>query len=52
MKRAGLVSPSQSPVEAWIELKDIDGLAWLLGLLQGGFGLTGFDAVAHMIEEM
>ncbi|KAG9545499.1 amino acid transporter, partial [Aureobasidium melanogenum] len=29
-----------------------DGLAWLLGLLQGGFGLTGFDAVAHMIEEI
>jgi hypothetical protein len=30
----------------------IDGLAWLLGLLQGGLGLTGYDAVAHMIEEM
>ena len=29
-----------------------DGLAWLLGLLQGGLGLTGFDAVAHMIEEI
>ncbi|OJJ99299.1 hypothetical protein ASPACDRAFT_1901933 [Aspergillus aculeatus ATCC 16872] len=29
-----------------------DGLAWLLGLLQGGFGLTGFDGVAHMIEEI
>jgi choline transport protein len=29
-----------------------DGVAWLLGLLQGGFGLTGFDAVAHMIEEI
>lgn len=29
-----------------------DGIAWLLGLLQGGFGLTGFDAVAHMIEEI
>ncbi|KAB8342968.1 hypothetical protein FH972_022563 [Carpinus fangiana] len=25
-----------------------DGVAWLLGLLQGGLGLTGFDAVAHM----
>ena len=24
-----------------------DGIAWLLGLLQGGLGLTGFDAVAH-----
>ena len=22
-----------------------DGIAWLLGLLQGGLGLTGFDAV-------
>ncbi|KAI1341341.1 amino acid transporter, partial [Xylariaceae sp. FL0016] len=29
-----------------------DGLAWLLGLLQGAFALTGFDAVAHMIEEI
>ncbi|KAL4797002.1 amino acid/polyamine transporter I [Aspergillus venezuelensis] len=29
-----------------------DGLAWLLGLLQGGLGLTGFDGVAHMIEEI
>lgn len=29
-----------------------DGLAWMLGLLQGAFGLTGFDAVAHMIEEI
>lgn len=29
-----------------------NGVAWLLGLLQGGLGLTGFDAVAHMIEEV
>lgn len=29
-----------------------DGIAWLLGLLQAGLGLTGFDAVAHMIEEI
>jgi len=29
-----------------------DGIAWLLGLLQGSLGLTGFDAVAHMIEEI
>ncbi|PHH59786.1 hypothetical protein CDD81_2590 [Ophiocordyceps australis] len=29
-----------------------DGLAWLIGLLQGAFALTGFDAVAHMIEEI
>lgn len=29
-----------------------DGVAWLLGLLQGGLGLTGFDATAHMIEEI
>jgi choline transport protein len=28
------------------------GIAWLLGLLQGGLGLTGYDAVAHMIEEI
>lgn len=29
-----------------------DGIAWLLGLLQAGLGLTGFDAVAHMVEEI
>lgn len=29
-----------------------NGLAWLLGLLQGALSLTGFDAVAHMIEEI
>ncbi|PHH77526.1 hypothetical protein CDD80_503 [Ophiocordyceps camponoti-rufipedis] len=29
-----------------------DGLAWMLGLLQGSFALTGYDATAHMIEEM
>lgn len=29
-----------------------DGVSWLLGLLQAGLGLTGFDAVAHMIEEI
>ncbi|PNY26356.1 Choline transport protein, partial [Tolypocladium capitatum] len=29
-----------------------DGMAWMLGLLQGAFALTGFDATAHMIEEI
>lgn len=29
-----------------------DGLAWLLGLLQGAFALTGFDGTIHMIEEI
>ncbi|RJE19499.1 Gaba permease [Aspergillus sclerotialis] len=29
-----------------------DGIAWLLGLLQGGLGVTGYDGVAHMIEEI
>jgi choline transport protein len=29
-----------------------DGIAWLLGLLQAGLGLTGFDGVAHMVEEI
>ncbi|KFY22208.1 hypothetical protein V493_06757 [Pseudogymnoascus sp. VKM F-4281 (FW-2241)] len=29
-----------------------DGIAWLLGLLQAGLGLVGYDAVAHMIEEI
>jgi hypothetical protein len=27
-----------------------NGLAWLLGLLQGGLGLTGFDAVGKHIS--
>lgn len=29
-----------------------DGLAWLLGLLQGALSLTGYDATAHMVEEI
>ena len=29
-----------------------NGVAWLLGLLQGALSLTGFDATAHMIEEI
>ncbi|GAB0138491.1 hypothetical protein EsDP_00006726 [Epichloe bromicola] len=29
-----------------------DGIAWLLGLLQGRLAVTAFDAVAHMIEEI
>lgn len=29
-----------------------DGVAWLLGLLQGSFSLTAFDAVAHLSEEI
>lgn len=29
-----------------------DGVAWILGLLQTSLSLIGFDAVAHMTEEM
>ncbi|WFD28456.1 hypothetical protein MNAN1_003467 [Malassezia nana] len=29
-----------------------DGFAWLLGLLQGAFGLAAYDSVCHMIEEI
>lgn len=29
-----------------------NGVAWLLGLLQGSLGLTGYDAVSHMVEEL
>ncbi|WOO77848.1 Choline transport protein [Vanrija pseudolonga] len=29
-----------------------NGIAWILGLLQSCFGLTGYDAVSHMVEEM
>jgi len=28
------------------------GVAFILGLLQSTFGLTGFDGISHMIEEM
>lgn len=28
------------------------GIAWCLGLLQSSFGLTGYDAVSHMVEEV
>jgi len=29
-----------------------NGFAWLLGLLQGAFGLAAYDSVCHMIEEI
>lgn len=29
-----------------------DGVAWLLGLLQSALSFAGYDAVAHMVEEM
>ncbi|KIW46489.1 uncharacterized protein PV06_02158 [Exophiala oligosperma] len=29
-----------------------DGMAWILGLLQSALSLIGFDAVAHLTEEM
>ncbi|BFZ53221.1 hypothetical protein PYCC9005_000244 [Savitreella phatthalungensis] len=29
-----------------------DGVAFLLGLVQAGFGLTAFDSVIHLIEEI
>lgn len=28
------------------------GVAWILGLLQSSFGLTAYDAVSHMVEEV
>lgn len=27
-------------------------MAWILGLLQSALSLIGYDAVAHMVEEM
>lgn len=29
-----------------------NGMAWILGLLQSALSLIGYDAVAHMMEEM
>ncbi|OAQ74100.1 amino acid permease family protein [Pochonia chlamydosporia 170] len=29
-----------------------DGVVWFLGLLQSAYGLTAFDSVIHMVEEM
>ncbi|KAK4556754.1 hypothetical protein LTR86_006325 [Recurvomyces mirabilis] len=29
-----------------------DGISWMLGLLQGGLGLIGYDATSHMVEEI
>jgi choline transport protein len=29
-----------------------DGVAWFIGLVQSAYGLTAFDAVIHMIEEL
>lgn len=30
----------------------VNGVSWILGLLQSSFGLTAYDAVSHMVEEM
>jgi len=50
-------SPNYQPAEfvftRWInETGWPTGVAFILGLLQSTFGLTGFDAVTHMVEEM
>ncbi|CRK13279.1 hypothetical protein BN1708_010728 [Verticillium longisporum] len=29
-----------------------DGVTWVVGLIQSAYGLTAFDAVIHMVEEM
>ncbi|GJN86182.1 hypothetical protein PLIIFM63780_009761 [Purpureocillium lilacinum] len=29
-----------------------DGVTWFLGLVQGAYGLTAFDSVIHMVEEI
>lgn len=29
-----------------------DGVCWFLGLVQGAYGLTAFDSVIHMVEEI
>ncbi|KAM0750785.1 amino acid transporter [Meredithblackwellia eburnea MCA 4105] len=29
-----------------------DGVAWILGLLQSAYALTGYDSVAHLAEEL
>jgi choline transport protein len=37
----------------WINLTDWpDGVVWFTGLLQAAYGLTAFDAVIHMVEEI
>lgn len=37
----------------WINLTDWpDGVVWFTGLLQAAYGLTAFDSVIHMVEEI
>ncbi|KAL9003093.1 MAG: hypothetical protein Q9188_004013 [Gyalolechia gomerana] len=45
----GIIS-FMNPVSLYTLETGPDGIAWLLGLLQAGLGLTAYDAVAHMIE--
>ncbi|KOS13455.1 gaba permease [Malassezia pachydermatis] len=46
------------PTGTWVYTRFVNetgwpnGFAWLLGLLQGAFGLAAYDSVAHMIEEI
>lgn len=37
----------------WINMTDWpDGVVWFTGLLQAAYGLTAFDSVIHMVEEI
>lgn len=45
--------PASFVFGAWLnETGWNNGVTWFLGLLQGAYGLTAFDAVIHMVEEL
>ncbi|CAM1508820.1 Fc.00g025590.m01.CDS01 [Cosmosporella sp. VM-42] len=45
--------PASFVFGAWINQTGwSDGVTWFIGLVQAAYGLTAFDAVIHMVEEM
>lgn len=52
--RSGLrFQPASFTFSLWINNTGwSDGVVWFLGLLQAAYGLTAFDSVIHMIEEI
>ncbi|KAF2160658.1 hypothetical protein M409DRAFT_28800 [Zasmidium cellare ATCC 36951] len=54
-KRGLTYQPASFVFGEWIRGPDVswpDGVVWFTGLVQAAYGLTAFDSVIHMIEEI
>jgi amino acid transporter len=53
VKREMAYQPASFVFGKWINQTGwSDGVVWFLGLLQAAYGLTAFDSVVHMVEEL